>query len=96
LGFDDVSVIGYTNVASPPIIVTQPQGWFAAPGDSASFNVAVTGTAPFSYAWQRNGAPIPGAANYYGVCVQPALAFPTDPTGGTVLPLTDDSFVPWT
>jgi len=33
-----------------------------------------------------------GSANFYSVCQQPAAAFPTDPTGGTLLSLTDDSY----
>ena len=31
-----------------------------------------------------------GSANFYSVCSRPALAFPTDPTGGTPLSLGDD------
>ena len=34
-----------------------------------------------------------GNANYYYACQQPAAAFPTDPTGGTVVTLGDDDFV---
>jgi uncharacterized repeat protein (TIGR03803 family) len=33
-----------------------------------------------------------GGANTYGVCVQPATHFPTDPTGGTVLLMGDDTY----
>jgi len=33
-----------------------------------------------------------GSTNYYGPCILPAVGFPTDPTGGTTLILTDDSF----
>ncbi len=34
-----------------------------------------------------------GSFNYYTVCRQPATNFPTDPTGGTVLPMQDDNSV---
>jgi len=34
-----------------------------------------------------------GSTNFYSVCQQPATSFPTDPTGGTTVTLTDDSFV---
>jgi alpha-tubulin suppressor-like RCC1 family protein len=33
-----------------------------------------------------------GSSSFYGVCRQPATTFFTDPTGGTAVPLTDDSF----
>ena len=33
-----------------------------------------------------------GGAEFYGMCRQNAVAYPTDPTGGTTLALTDDSF----
>lgn len=31
-----------------------------------------------------------GSGNYYGACITDAAAFPTDPTGGTAISLTDD------
>ncbi|MBI3879372.1 MAG: M36 family metallopeptidase, partial [Verrucomicrobia bacterium] len=34
-----------------------------------------------------------GSTNFYGQCRQATAAFPTDPTGGTSLALTDDSFL---
>jgi len=33
-----------------------------------------------------------GSANHYGLCVQAAASFPTDPTGGTALTMTDDGW----
>jgi Beta-propeller repeat/Immunoglobulin domain/Abnormal spindle-like microcephaly-assoc'd, ASPM-SPD-2-Hydin len=48
-------------VNSPPSIVTQPASQTVTAGQTATFNVAVTGTTPFSYQWLRNGANIPGA-----------------------------------
>ena len=34
-----------------------------------------------------------GSQSFYSVCRQPATNFPADPTGGTVVSLTDDSYV---
>lgn len=47
------------NVA--PTVTTQPATVAVNPGQSATFSVTVGGTAPFSYQWRRNGAPITGA-----------------------------------
>jgi hypothetical protein len=46
---------------SPPIIGTQPANAVAVVGGAAAFSVSATGTAPLSYFWNRNGAPIAGA-----------------------------------
>ena len=45
----------------PPVITGQPGGEIVPVGSAAVFTVAATGTAPLSYSWNRNGAPIPGA-----------------------------------
>ena len=42
-------------VNSPPVITNQPQGLAVVAGAMASFTVGVAGTAPFTYAWQKNG-----------------------------------------
>lgn len=34
-----------------------------------------------------------GSTNFYSVCRQPAAVFPTDPTGGTVVALGDDTYL---
>ena len=47
------------NVA--PSVSSQPVGSAACVGSSASFSVTASGTAPFTYQWQKNGAPIGGA-----------------------------------
>src|SRR5467141_3617051 len=39
----------------PPSITTQPASQTVTAGQTASFSVAATGTAPLSYQWQRNG-----------------------------------------
>ncbi len=38
-----------------PVIISQPVSQATPPGGSASFNVAVAGTGPFTYQWQFNG-----------------------------------------
>jgi len=45
----------------PPTITTQPQRQTINPGENVTFTTTVTGTAPFSYQWRKNGAEIPGA-----------------------------------
>ena len=169
LGYDGNSSSGNGTVfrlallstAGPPAIITQPVDQTVPVGGTVCFSVSASGSAPLSYFWRRNGAPIAGAtqsaycannvqladsgsqfsclvsnasgtalsstgmltvvtlatdyftelfgaaitnlafqtctftpdgsANYYGVCRQNAVAFPTDPTGGTALSLSDDS-----
>src|SRR6266478_3902024 len=49
--------------AVPPSITTQPASQTVTAGQTASFNVAVTGTAPLSYQWQKNGVNIAGATS---------------------------------
>src|SRR2546422_886689 len=44
-----------------PTITTQPVNQTVTAGQTASFTVAATGTAPLSYQWQKNGANIAGA-----------------------------------
>ncbi len=48
---------------SAPAITAQPASITVAEQQSASFNVTATGTAPLSYQWRRNGAPIAGATS---------------------------------
>jgi hypothetical protein len=45
----------------PPSITTQPVGVTVTEPAAASFTVAAAGTAPLTYQWRRNGAPIGGA-----------------------------------
>src|SRR5262249_26614009 len=49
-----------------PTITTQPMNQTVTAGQTATFTVTATGTAPLSYQWQKNGANIAGAisANY--------------------------------
>ena len=46
-----------------PSITTQPVNQSVTAGQTATFAVAATGTAPLSYQWQKNGATIPGATS---------------------------------
>jgi hypothetical protein len=48
---------------SAPAITAQPANITVAEQQSASFSVTATGTAPLSYQWRRNGAPIAGATS---------------------------------
>ena len=50
-----------SQVSALPSITTQPQAQTVGLGQSAAFSVAVTGTGPFTYQWQENGANISGA-----------------------------------
>jgi hypothetical protein len=45
----------------PPSITVQPKSDTVTAGQSDTFNVTATGTAPLSYQWYKNGAPISGA-----------------------------------
>ncbi len=48
---------------SAPSITSQPANRTVSAGQSASFSVAASGTAPLRYQWQRNGANISGATS---------------------------------
>lgn len=47
--------------ASPAIPGAEPADVTVTVGQSATFSVSASGTAPLSYQWQRNGSDIPGA-----------------------------------
>ena len=46
-----------------PAITLQPQSQIVIAGDSVSFDVDATGTAPISYQWRFQGVELPGATN---------------------------------
>jgi pectate lyase/pectin methylesterase-like acyl-CoA thioesterase len=48
-------------VITPPAIVTPPAPQVVNAGETATFTVAASGSAPFNYQWRKNGADIPGA-----------------------------------
>ncbi|MCX5691453.1 MAG: immunoglobulin domain-containing protein, partial [Planctomycetota bacterium] len=47
-------------VVTPPSITQQPAPAIACTGSSASFTVAATGAAPFTYRWRKDGINVPG------------------------------------
>jgi len=47
----------------PPSITTQPANKTVNPGETATFSVTATGTAPLSYQWRKNGVNITGATS---------------------------------
>ncbi|MEO8058177.1 MAG: immunoglobulin domain-containing protein [Burkholderiales bacterium] len=47
--------------ATPPSIATQPANTSVLVGQTATFSVVATGTAPFTYQWRKNGTTIAGA-----------------------------------
>ena len=47
----------------PPTITTQPASQTVTAGQTATFTVAATGTAPMTYQWKKNGAAISGATS---------------------------------
>lgn len=49
--------------ALPPSITTQPQAQSVKAGDTATFTVAATGTAPLAYQWSKDLSPLPGATS---------------------------------
>jgi len=53
--------IQYPAGQTPPSISTHPQSQTVAAGQSVSFSVSATGSAPLAYQWQRNEVNIPNA-----------------------------------
>ena len=54
---------GGTPAATAPAIVTQPSSQSVSVGQTASFTVSATGTAPLTYQWNKNSAAIAGATS---------------------------------
>ena len=52
-----------TPAASAPSITTQPANVSVTGGNTATFSVAASGSAPLSYQWQKNGTAIQGATS---------------------------------
>jgi len=63
---------GDSSSSVPPTITTQPASQTVTSGQTATFLVVATGTAPLSYQWQRGGANINGATS--SSYTTPALA----------------------
>ena len=53
--------ISYPSAQTPPSITTQPANVTVQVGQTASFNVAASGSTPLNYQWQRNQTDITGA-----------------------------------
>ena len=51
------------NKAVAPAITTQPANQAVSAGQTATFSVTATGTAPLYYQWQKNSASISGATS---------------------------------
>jgi Domain of unknown function (DUF4082)/Domain of unknown function (DUF4091)/Abnormal spindle-like microcephaly-assoc'd, ASPM-SPD-2-Hydin/Immunoglobulin I-set domain len=58
-----VDVVFKAVSSTAPSISSQPASKTVVLGQTASFSVAVTGTTPLSYQWQKNGAAINGATS---------------------------------
>ena len=62
--FNNASPINPEDGASlPPTITVEPANQNVPIGQSGTFSVTATGSAPLSYQWRKNGAVITGAAN---------------------------------
>ena len=62
------ATVNVTVTAVAPAIITQPVDVTALAGQSATFSVAATGTAPLTYQWRKNGVKVAGAmANPYAM-----------------------------
>jgi hypothetical protein len=57
------SAVATLTVYVPPVIQTQPASLSLVQGQTASFSVAVNGSAPLKYQWRFNGSPLDGATN---------------------------------
>jgi hypothetical protein len=51
------------SLSQSPIITTQPAGKAVTAGQTATFNVAATGTSPMSFQWKKDGALVSGATS---------------------------------
>jgi hypothetical protein len=49
--------------ASSPIVLNHPPGVVAYIGDTVTLTPSISGTAPITYQWQKDGTAIPGATN---------------------------------
>jgi hypothetical protein len=57
------SAVALLTIIVPPGITVQPQDQTVIAGQTATFSVAATGTAPLSYQWQFSAMPLSGATN---------------------------------
>jgi autotransporter-associated beta strand protein len=59
--FDNFSLAG--NIVGPPGVTVTPGADTSYTGRTSAFTAIPSGNAPFSFQWQRNGVPLPGATN---------------------------------
>jgi hypothetical protein len=52
-----------SSAAVAPAITSQPASQTVAAGQTATFNVAATGTSPMTYQWKKNGTTVSGASS---------------------------------
>lgn len=52
-----------TPTVTAPVITSEPASKTVSVGQTATFSVANTGTAPIAYEWMKNGSPISGASS---------------------------------
>ena len=79
--FSDYAAKAITTV-DPPSITTQPTNQTIAATLNASLSIAVAGTPPFAYQWQKNGTNLAGGGNLSGVLTN-TLAFNPAMTNNT-------------
>ena len=62
---DDISLVYETagQVLDPPQITDQPQSQSKVVGETATFTITASGTAPLSYQWYRNASMVSGAVD---------------------------------
>src|SRR5439155_16624316 len=60
-GTSSAATLTVNAAAVAPAITTQPASQTVTAGQTGTFTVAATGTAPLSYQWQKNGASLAGA-----------------------------------
>ena len=58
---DVVFATSLNTAPTAPVITSQPAGSTVVAGQSATFSIAASGTAPLTYQWRKNGANISGA-----------------------------------
>ncbi len=63
LGNSQTAILTVNSATAAPTITGQPTNQIVTAGQTATFSVTATGTAPLSYQWQKNGANIPGATS---------------------------------